>query len=312
MRHERRRGKARRTKPTASGPEAATAVPVVKAPSGDVSEHLLDPVVRQAVKIAASAKHPRSTTLKVNWMPDTVQRLAAWLRGGAEPAALAALLADDPLLIGHPLVYRQLVRLRWLRTVLDEADIELGFSTPRDYIPPPGIRLAADDALRALTEEWVRGVLGKNWSLKLPAKRRGRKQTLASLVKAFDPLAQYENVLEKLNQHSVRRAKGESEEVWTQRLAGVLRVVWRECFYSVEAGPQASDSGDPFDVALVYRVDPLPEERAEKWAKEAVELAAEGAIRDRLAYRMIGYHPNLTPDTVRGRIQAARKVATKS
>jgi hypothetical protein len=220
--------------------------------------------------------------------------------------ALAQLLSRDPALIGHPAVYHQISRLLWLPRVPDEG--EDGCLPDVDYCPPAGTRQAARDSLRALVEAWVHGVLGEGWTLKPPKKRAGRKRPFEDISWDYRLLSTYEEVLTQLRQHPVRRAKGESDKHWIKRLCDIVGFVWRGCFYHLLPGeiPLGGSEHD-FNRPIIRKSVPLPATCIRAWANGAIELSAEGPIRDRLAYEMIGYRFNLRPHQVRGRIQVARK-----
>jgi len=220
--------------------------------------------------------------------------------------ALAQLLSQKPALIGHPAVYHQITRLLWLPRVPDEG--EEGFLPDVDYCPPAGTRQAARDSLLALVEAWVQGVLGQGWMLKPPKKRAGRKRTFEDISEDSELLSQYEEVLALFRQHSVKQAKAESREQWLTRLREIIQHVWSESGLGVkyELG-EPPPGGDLFDSPIIRKAASLSAERIRTWAKVAIEVSAEGPIRDRLSYLMVGYESNRTPDQVRAAVQTARK-----
>ena len=220
--------------------------------------------------------------------------------------SLAQLLSQNPGLIGHPAVYFQVSRLRWLRRIPDEG--EDGFLPDVDYCPPAGTRQAARDSLFALVEAWVQGVLGQGWTLRPPKKRSGRKRTFEDISWDSYLLSRYGDVLAQFKQHSVKQAKAESKRQWLDRLCEIIQHVWTESGVGVEyESGDAPHGGGLLDAPIMKMTIPLPAERIRKWATRAIEVSAEGPIRDRLAYQMIGYRWKLRPHQVRGRIQAARK-----
>ncbi len=277
-------------------------------------EHLLDPIVFKAVQVAqrGDIRHPGSTSsLQIEWSGDSLEQLTEWLKGGAQVEPLAHLLAEHPTLIGHPLVYRQVAHLKWLRRVPDEADMAEGFASPYDYCPPAGTRQAAQKGFRALVEAWVQGMVGKAWALKPPPGTRGRKRTLEDIDLDFQLLLDYDDVLTQLRRTPVRPGKGESKEDWAARLCDIVRRAWDESGLDKEYHSEPLPPGALPEEVLTMRIEtrklPLPEAEVRAWVEEACELASEGPIRDRLAYALVGYRCGLRPDQVRGRIQTARR-----
>jgi hypothetical protein len=273
-----------------------------------VQDHLLDPIVLRAVQLVRQGDEYQqdATSLNLKWSPSTPGRITGWLKSGASMAALAQLISEKPALIGHPVVYHQISRLLWLPGIPDEGD---DFCLPNvDYRPPAGTRQAAHDSLRTLVEAWVHGVLGKGWTLRPPKKRRGRKRTLEDISWDSDLLSIYEDLIGLLRQHAVRRAVGESKGHWRERLSHIIEIVWLECdlSYVVESG-EIPPGGTVLDLPIIRTPVFIPPERISEWVAETADKSAEGPIRDRLAYLMIGHRFNLSPDQVRGRIQTARK-----
>ena len=209
---------------------------------------------------------------------------------------LTQLISQNPDLIIHPSIYHQMSRLRWLRGIPDEG--EDGCIPDVDYRPPRGTRQAAQDSFLALVEAWVHGMLGQKWSLRPPKKSAGRRRTYEDREHDFYLLETYEDLVGRLRQVTVRRAKTESKEKWFTRLCDTIQLVWRECILLPHEIPPGGTEWKPTRP---------PRERIRAWANEAIERSNEGPIRDSLAYTMIGYGFTLTPDQVRGRIQTARK-----
>lgn len=277
-----------------------------------VEEHLLDPVVFQAVQLVRGGAElqRQETDLTITWSPEARCRIADWLRAGAPADQLAKLLADDPWLIGHPFVIRQFLRLRLLRHLMDEADLQAGFGTTSEYVPPAGTRRAAEQGLQKLVEAWVQGALGQGWRLTPPPQPRGRKRTLEDITWDFFLLGEYEEVLRRLKQYPVRRTKGESKEQWVARLRDMVQRVWEESRVSRELKVGEAPPAGPVEaVTIIATTLPLPVEQVRAWVEEVRSEAAWTTIRDRLAYAMVGYRSQLTPDQVRGRVQSARRIS---
>lgn len=292
-----------RTMPTRKGTTPERQPDEAHAPGRTtVEEHLLDPFVSRAIQGVRSGAElqRRETALTIGWSPEALRRITEWLWAGAPADALAKLLADDPVLIGHPFVFRQFLHLRRLRRLTDEADLAAGFSTNSEYVPPAGTRRGAEQALQKLVEAWVLGALGQGWSVKPPPKRRGRKRTIEDITDDFFLLGKYEEVLRRLRRDPVRQSNGESREQWVARLCDLVQRAWEESGVSRDL--------DTLDGRIIGTTLPLPTEQAKAWVEEALAEAGWATIRDRLAYAMVGYRWELTPDQVRARVRSARQL----
>jgi hypothetical protein len=121
-------------------------------------------------------------------------------------------------------------------------------------------------------------------------------------------LSNYEDVLAKLKTHSIRQGKGEEAACWSARLQKIIRQVWKDSGIAVEpTDPPPGEPTDLLNLRMFWKVLVLPDSRVLAWVQEAQERAAEGPIRDRLAYQMVAYRWRLTPEQVRAAVQTARK-----
>lgn len=298
----------------------------VPSPESDpqtVEEHLLHPGNLKGFRhLRAGGKiNPSGTeAVRIQWSPETEQRIISWLRTG-EMTQLATFLRENPVVMAHPVVFQQVFHLQRLKHVPDEGDLEEGYSSSSEYVPPAGTRQAARWALQGLTTAWVQGVLGGSWTLKSPPKRRGRKASPDDISFNLWLLDQYEEVLSRLKREQVRRLSGESDHQWMARLCDVIRETWTDASISLE-NVDIPTGVDPMDLPKIRgRIDlrdlskimstskslPLPENHIRKWAEEAIKLAAEGPIRDRISYHLLAYRWDLKANQVRWGIQAARK-----
>lgn len=217
---------------------------------------------------------------------------------------LADLLKECPRLWWHPLVRKQVYHLRY----------GIGADQPDDE----QLRRAAFLALRDIVEAWLQGFMGAGWRLRPPKGRPGRKTDAETIGWDFWLLGLYEELGDRLPKN-VRRVAGESDHEWRKRLTDIIRRVWEESEmskdYPAPDQPSAASAAlGPNDVEalLAMRLPepvtlPLPDAELSRWVADAVEMAAEGPIRDRLAYEMIGFLHKLRVGQVRGRIQAARR-----
>jgi hypothetical protein len=249
----------------------------------------------------AVARLSPETSLRVRWSAEIIEQVSAFLRT-RDPGRLVQLLETHPIALAHPVVFRRVLQLSRLRRLPDEGDLGAGYVTTSESVPPAGTRQAADAALQRLVTAWVAGLLGLGWTLKSPAGRPGRKRSPDDIAFDFWLLDLYQDLLRRLKPETVRRTKQESPEQWATRLADVIHRVWEQSWVSKEI--ETTRETDTIE----ERTLPLPDATAREWASGAVELAAEGPIRDRIAYALIGHRWDMTPDQVRGRIQATRRL----
>jgi hypothetical protein len=281
---------------------------------------LLDPLVSKAIKAARAGVRFRRpvSALKIRWESAILSQLVRWLRAGAPLDMLAELLTAQPSLIWHPLVYFQLIRLRTFPSTEDESFKAHLASNEDGY---DGGFSAAQQELRRLIAAWVQGMAGTGWDLKPPGwllkpppERPGRKRTMEDEDWYTELLRRYEDVLKELKKESIRRLSGESVSDWIQRLQGIIWRVWKDSDVGVEwkAGPlPRGQQPDSLKIPIVRTFIPLPQSHVQTWAQEAQQRAAEGPIRDQLAYKMVAYRWDLTPNQVRAAVQTARKAYKK-
>lgn len=228
----------------------------------------------------------------------------------ASLSTLAEVLKAHPRLFWHPLVEGQVWHLvEYLSPFHDEATYQ-----------------SARNALHRLIEAWVQGFWGSGWTLKSQG-QRGRKVSPGRTTHNFSLLTQYQELLGLFKRQEVRKAEGESDDQWVNRLCGIIRRVWTKSSISktmdlrhlpkamptklatklakalLKAKP--TKSSQRIEVPKIKTIA-LPEDKVRAWAREASERQAEAPIRDQLAYSLLGHHWNLRADQVRGRIQAAR------
>jgi len=218
--------------------------------------------------------------------------LVTFIESGCNSTKLAEILTVHPSLLAHEVVWDQVGHLwRIQRDPLlhqnDDEDIEAAF-----------------DALRTIVEGWMGGIL-PGWTLKPPAKRRGRK--LSQDEQQFHSLLvqDYEDTLAKLKKYKTELLPQETDEAWQMRWIGIVEKIWRESalskFLSFERVPNTSR-------LLKDNVIPLPKDRARQWVEDAYrKLEDKLGVRDYLAYCLLGNRWNLKPDQVRGYIQRERK-----
>ncbi len=330
--------KAKKDAPTVDGvkPAAETGrspeVPIPSPEAGPqtVEEHLLHPGNLKGfrhLRAGGTIKASGTEAVRSQWPPEVGQRIISWLRAG-EMTQLATFLRENPAVMAHPVVFHQVFHLHRLRYhPEEERDVtELSRSGPEYVLSPAGTRQAAREALQKLTTAWVQGVLGGAWTLKPPPKRRGRKASPDDISFNLWLLDQYEEVLNRLKREHVRRLKGESDPQWLARLCDVIRETWTDTSFSWTEVP--APPVDPTDrpkilttrKSLTFQLEDLgpiltrqkrlplpPEDRIKKWAEEAIEWAAEGPIRDRIAYHLLAYRWDMKANQVRWTVHAARR-----
>ncbi|OGL18744.1 MAG: hypothetical protein A3F92_02090 [Candidatus Rokubacteria bacterium RIFCSPLOWO2_12_FULL_71_22] len=247
-------------------------------------------------------------SVSVQWNGEVPPEVASFLTSG-DHEALARLLEARPQALLHPVVQRQISHLRWLRRQQEEGDLDDGGVLFADLpIVPTGTREAARDALIALVSAWCRGQLGAGWRLEPPKGRPGRRRSRDDEQRYADLLVEYEDVLTELRKHPVKGRKRASGQNWHSRLCDVIRQVWADS--GLGAGFESHlppGETDLWQAVTMLKPEPLPEQRVKKWAQEALDHAAEGPLRDRLAYTMVAYSWDLKPDQVRSAVQTARK-----
>lgn len=250
-------------------------------------------LVNQGALTPADMAKPVTTTWPSRLPPELLPFLTSLDLG-----QLAEAVKVHPSLLWHPLVQRQVWHLQRL---LKEA---------APWYDDDAYK-SAHSALRRLIEAWVQGVLRGRWRL-TPLGRRGRKVSVEDLASRYQLLQDYEEVLVLLRREkNVRPHRGESETAWSARLGDIIKRVWANSSlankYTTET-PAGADPLDLFQVTLKTETLSLPPALVKQWVAEVTDRAAEGAIRDQIAYRLLGYRPRLTADQVRGRIDSARKL----
>jgi hypothetical protein len=286
---------------------------------------LLLPALAKIVRAAHAGlapSIPATSTLSVAWSDKARSGVERWLHGG-DCAHLADVVRQHPLVFAHPAVFKQLAYLHRLAGTLDAGDYEAAGFTPPENAPPAGTRTGAHGLLRAMAEALVQGLLGHGWSLKRPPMRRGRKAATPAHWKE-QLLSEYEEVIGLLRKETVRPSDGPtqssvSKETWIRALGATIQRVWEAADVSKEirtelvpGSPPNVECLSPFEALQYTRTVfvqlPLSSDKVRRWAEEAAELAAEGPVRDRLAYELLAHRWGLTRNQVRRRIEDARRL----
>lgn len=263
------------------------------------ADPLIDPALLKIAELYQSGRlTPRemASPLTRTW-PSVPPELEPFLKSPSL-RELEQVLRKNPEFFWHPRMESQFWHLKDFVRVVD-GFILSGFPHER-----------ADRALGALVQAWVQRFLGPDWK---PKGRRGRKAI--SIVSKGLLLGDYRRLLNLFKRHQVRRARGESDEQWVERLCPIIRQV---CTESVTSGVVLLSQGSkakqviptPAYVKALLRAYPTlvpPEDKVREWAEEAVRDRVERAIPSRLAYSIAGHDWNLTVDQVRGRVHIARK-----
>lgn len=284
-----------------------------------IEDHLLSPgsfkgfrCLRAGGKITSSG----TETVRLQWSPETIQKIISWLETG-NVEQLAGLLQEHPRAIAHPLVFHQIFHLRWLRYLPDWGDLEEGYSSSSEYVPPAGTREAASKALQALAAAWVRGLL-PGWTADLkPPKRRGAPRKMkdwepAALLFEFDELLDKLN--EKLSRHPIlfRRKTNESLDRFIERVAELVQQLHMESWrsyksetYEIPGEAEFDDAGNLNLQAIDIRSwrKRLPFEETKEIARQAVR--AKRLLKRLLVYGLLAHYERKTLHQIRGIIERA-------
>ena len=298
-------------------PSAEVPVPSPESGPRTIEEHLLHPGNLKGfrhLRAGGVFKHPPESTLTIRWEPKTVERVVSWLSAG-DRKALAQLLEANPGLIGHPVVYSQLFHLGWLQRVPDEGNLEEGYSSPHEYVPPKGTRRAAADALQQLFEALGRGLFPGATVQVRPRKAKGRPRKYKERGSLLAECEGLEEKLAELSESSpafFRVRAYQSRAALEERLADLVQELhlgsWRS-----ERGETSRVPGEPeFDAsgninlhAYEYRIrqQRLPASVTRQIARDAIQK--QNVSKRRLIYGLLAHYEHLTIDQIRGMIERA-------
>src|SRR5262249_55733617 len=151
-----------------------------------------------------------------------------------------------------------------------------------------------------------------------PPKRPGRKNDEDS---NRGLLYEADELKDSLRPESLKRARGESEKQWADRVANLVKRAWESSTIALELGVQPFNKvdgsallDDDANRSLCHKeVPPPPVETIVEWIQTASERATETgrSVCSRLIWKMLAYRYGLSEDQVRGRVDAARKLQNK-
>lgn len=272
--------RAKKPEANARGSVAATVLP----------DELLDEACRQAsVRLRSGARATGGERMSVQWPETITARLVEWLKTPAV-GTLADLLRATPAVVGHPVVFLQLIHLRNLSRLPDEAEVaevqSMGGGFPPDtLVLPVALKALARAALRELLDAFVRGLNpGLSVQPVTVSRRKGRpgKRTEHGEVEL---LTDFNDVCERLVGHNdagcLKKRKTETQANFLRRCAKVVQTVHG---------------------SSRLRPGMLPDREA----VEIVRRVASSKVSPRkLAYSLLAHYEAMRVDQMRGLVQSA-------
>lgn len=221
---------------------------------------------------------------------------------------LAEALKAHPQLYWHPLVLRQVSHLRRLRAMPDEGDLEEGYSSPFQDVPPKGTRRAAAETIQKLFIAFGQGLFPHaKVEVKLP-KHEGRprkyndwKQAalLVEFKELWDELARLTDSVAGFFRLRAYTSRAALETKLVELLQQLHRSSWRS--YLTETVD--SDASDNRWDAIQVNQKPLSLKVARKIARQAIRTHA--ISKRRLIYGLLAHYERKTLEQIRGLIERA-------
>ena len=234
---------------------------------------------------------------------------------------LAALLRSHPFIIGHPVVFTQLLHLERMRWSLEPENYAQGACLviregrePDVYDnPPSGTGRAARETLQKFVRAWVQGIL-PGWTIepvKFPRPRgqRGRPRKLPPMEDEMLLLEEANEMYEQLKSYdAVSPHRRESRRRLTQRAVYLVQKLhlssWRSLTGNepVPGEPAYDESGWPNSRIKFQR---LPTEVAQQIGGAAVGHTS--ISKNKLIWGLFAHYLYTTPGSIKGHLQRAEE-----
>lgn len=278
-----------------------------------MNEHLLHPAIATTTKRLRDGdtiENPRRTALRMEWSPDDLRRILAFLRS-SDIENLVQLLQRMPSAVAHPVVFHEIFYLLRLSRRLDQGILSemaaMGDSVdPQEEAeaPPPGTRRAARDALHGLAAGWIRGILPGYRLEPIPISRPKGRPRKTSESEAEDLLWEFNQMHEELNavyKPSCLRDLNKAASLVQQLHLASWRSLGGQEWIPGKARYDAA--GKPNLYALRTRQNRLARKTLMAIAKEALKV--HPVSKTNFLYGLLAYYTGTTIGSMRGIIDRA-------
>ncbi len=278
-----------------------------------MNEHLLHPAIATTTKRLRDGdtiENPRRTALRMEWSPDTLRRILAFLQS-SDIENLVQLLQRMPSAVAHPVVFHEIFYLLRLSRRLDQGILyemaAMGYSVglqEQAEAPPPGTPRAARDALHGLAAGWIRGILPGYRLEPIPISRPKGRPRKTSEYEAEDLLFEFNQMHEELNaiyeRSCLRDLKKAASLVQQLHLASSRSLGGWEW---IPGKARYDAAGKPNLYAMRTRQNRLARKTVNAIAKEALEVRP--VSKTNFLYGLLAYYTGTTIGSMRGIIDRA-------